>query len=287
MNIIRYLSSKEKLNSLLDWLNIHEFYLNLHHIQCKLDNKEYNGCARHGFRDYIMTNILSDKANIIVLQEKWIVFVKKHPFVYFFMILLFCILPLALVIVTPSSNYDKGGVIILMVSLLFFLLLNVRVIRRMVAPKRFEVSLEDDRLLIKKNEEEVLNVMGKDVSFFKLIYYMKVLKAFRIDYNNLNGQVKRFILSLDFVPNEDCEALLQILALFYSKNVDSKKLTDGENWGTNLLISIVFLISLLVLGCMSDDGISGKILFAIIINICFFILSLYKYLALKNNKNKE
>ena len=234
-----------------------------------------------------MTNILSDKANIIVLQEKWIVFVKKHPFVYFFMILLFCILPLALVIVTPSSNYDKGGVIILMVSLLFFLLLNVRVIRRMVAPKRFEVSLEDDRLLIKKNEEEVLNVMGKDVSFFKLIYYMKVLKAFRIDYNNLNGQVKRFILSLDFVPNEDCEALLQILALFYSKNVDSKKLTDGENWGTNLLISIVFLISLFVLGCMSDDGISGKILFAIIINICFFILSLYKYLALKNNKNKE
>ena len=172
-----------------------------------------------------MSNILSEEATTIVLQEKWIEIVKKHPLAYFFLILFFCVLPLVLAIFIFSTSSDKNvvGVIMVAFGLLIFLLLNIRVIRCMVAPKRFEVSVEDDRLLVKKNEEEVLNIRGKDVTFFKLFYYMKEFKAFRVDYTDDNGHVKRFVLPLDFVPKKDCEDLLQPLALFYKNSVDSPK----------------------------------------------------------------
>lgn len=155
----------------LGWLIFPKYYLYLHtnhrfHLAVVPDTEQ-------GYR--IMTipssETTSSSAKSIVLQEKWTELIKKRPVIYTLCTLFFVGLPLALMFLflftepnsdLNNSEFDKKyvGIALFVFSLLFYLLLNIRIIKRIFAPRQYKVTVDGDNLVIERNGKNEVSISG-------------------------------------------------------------------------------------------------------------------------------
>ena len=157
------------------------------------------------------------------------------------------------------------------------LLINILTIIKLFSPNHYEVSTTGGRIKILKNGVEVLNVAGQQITFlkFNINPVGKDVNNLRISYTDDNSKTKYFTLPLSFIPKTQCNELCNRVALFYSKNVNKDKLTDGENWKVNLVISLVVFVVVIVLISTSEE-VSGKMIFALVASVIFLLYSIVK-----------
>ena len=211
----------------------------------------------------------------IVLQEKWNENIKRHPIAFSILFVLFVVFPLLLVFFAIENRGIIWIVILCLVA--FFLLINILTIIKMFSPNHYEVSTTDGRIKILKNDVEVLNVKGEQITFLKFINNPvgKDIISLRVSYVDDNSKTKFYTLPLSYIPKADCRELYDSVASFYVQNVNISKLTDGENWKVNLVISLVLFV-LMALFCIFSDEVSGKMIFALIASLFFLIYSIVK-----------
>ena len=281
----------------LGWLIFPKYYLYLHtnhrfHLAVVPDTEQ-------GYR--IMTipssETTSSSAKSIVLQEKWTELIKKRPVIYTLCTLFFVGLPLALMFLflftepnsdLNNSEFDKKyvGIALFVFSLLFYLLLNIRIIKRIFAPRQYKVTVDGDNLVIERNGKNEVSISGDQITFFKIYMQGKTILSLRIDYTDDNSYTKRYVLPLDFITRDKCNEFLQVVDKFYSQHVDQRKLTDGENWNKNFIIFLILTIIMAIFYASKDpDERSSKFLVALIIGCIGTVISLVKVIN-KSNKDK-
>lgn len=224
---------------------------------------------------------LQTKASVtmMVLQEKWNVYLKKHPVICFFAIVL-CLLSLLLIVFAPNKELLIYGAVCFT---FFFLLFFASTIIAMISPNRYEVSMAEGRLRILKNGQEIVNTSGQQITFLCLMRHSGMLGdapvKLRINYLDENGKTRRYTLRLVNIPTEECEELAKQLTLFAASNVD-KKQTDGENWIVHLCFSLV-CIAVTGAICIFSDEVDGRIIIALVLSLLGFVYSLVKCLTQK------
>lgn len=154
----------------------------------------------------------------LVLQEKWNESFKKHPIANGFLLLL----TLVWVVLSIYGLFGEGDYralwTLLAFWLLLMLLLNIPVLKRLRSPKRYEVTIADERLNIKRNGLEILNVKGEDITFLQFVKYYKDIIGLNLKYKNENSETVNFSMKqLSFIPREECREFANRVATFYAK----------------------------------------------------------------------
>ena len=155
----------------------------------------------------------------LVLQEKWNESFKKHP-IAFGLLLLLTLVWVGFSIYGLLFGEGDYRALWIMVAfwLLLMLLLNIPVLIRLRSPKRYEVTIADERLNIKRNDLEILNVKGEDIAFLQFVKYNKDIIGLNLKYKNENSETVNFSMKqLSFIPREECREFANRGATFYAK----------------------------------------------------------------------
>ena len=165
-----------------------------------------------------MANNTSTDTNL-VLQEKWNESYKKHPIALGILALFTLVCVCFSIYGTLFGEGDYRALWIMVVFwLLIMLLLNIPVLKRLRSPKRYEVTIADERLKIKRNDLEILNVKGEDIPFLQFVKYQKDIVGLNLRYKNENSETVNFSMKqLSFIPREECREFANRVATFYAK----------------------------------------------------------------------
>lgn len=231
-----------------------------------------------------MANYVSapqSNSEVLVLQEKWDENIKRHPIAFTILLLMFVVAPLVCSFFVKENR--ELFFVVIAVGFLFFLLVNIVSIIKFFSPKCYKVSVADGRIKILKNDKEVLNVKGGQITFLKFVNHpmsKNEVTGLRVQYTDENSKTRYFNMNLSFIPKENCKELVNRVATFYVNNVNQANQTDGENWKTNLIISLILTI---VLGFLAanDHGEDGRIVVALCFGVIWMLVSLYKLLKKK------
>lgn len=223
------------------------------------------------------------KSDVIVLQEKWTENIKKHP-IAFGLLLLFCLAPLVLIFFVREEG-STSMIVLAACIFALFLLVHIPTIIRMISPKRYEVSLSDGKIKIIKEDKEILNVKGEQITFLDFVRHplTKDVTAIKIQHTDEKSKTRYFTMSLVFISKEDIKELTNSVSTFYDLNVDKAKQTDGENWKKNFFIFLLITVGIGVYLLTTKEDASDKMIIAFIASIVMLIVSIVKLVGKKRS----
>lgn len=215
------------------------------------------------------------KTGVLMLQEKWSENIKRHPIAFGFLFLLLFVAPLVLVLFyTPKDR--MASLAVPAAGCLFFFLINIPSIIRIFSPKRYEVSVADGRLKIIKNDKEVLNIKGSDITYLKFVKQFSDYNGLVVHYDDEKSNKGKFTMNMAFIPKSECEPFVERVAVFYSQNAVQSKQTDGQNWKQGFFIGLVCTI---ILGCILGSGVEDRRAFVgLVFSVLLTLFSLFKLL---------
>ena len=160
------------------------------------------------------------------LKEKWYVSIKRTPVSFGIIVLFFIVAPLIMMIVTVAnadpagwSPSDKAGAILSAVCFLFFFIVNIPIIKRMIAPAEFVVKTNDGTLSIARNGKEKYSIAAQNTNQIVLNRFRKEFIGMGIfeEEPKLVSKRKGYVLRLAFVPKEERQELMKLLCGFYGE----------------------------------------------------------------------
>ena len=152
----------------------------------------------------------------ITLTEKWNVFIKKHPFLTFFLLLM-GLAPLILKVIEKNNGNSNDSMVILVCILFFWGILLLRIVPKMIAPRVFKFTFDGDKLIIDRNGEQVVSTTKSQITDLKFTKQLNEIRYFNLKYTDKTAKTKSFYFALDFIPSNESSEFFTQISNYYLK----------------------------------------------------------------------